>query len=105
MKEATTLTDTDAFEPHVTTTVTDPVKLPRSDPDMTAQGIWLPDLPYTFQRTATLSGTVPITSDLAADQPNPVQRLGRRTSGTCGGLSIWSSRCAMSIRRRSVSRC
>src|SRR6185436_965085 len=69
LKEATTLTDTDAFAPHITTTVTDPVRLAESDPDMTAQGIWLPDLPYTFQRTATLSGTVPITTDMLLISP------------------------------------
>jgi hypothetical protein len=63
LKDAVTLAELDGFLPHVTTPVTDPVGLTKPEPDMISQGIWLPDLPYTFQRTSALSGTEPITSD------------------------------------------
>jgi predicted outer membrane repeat protein len=62
LKSATTLQDI-GFAPHNTTTVTDPVGLDKQAPELSIRNLWLPDVPYTFQRTSTLSGTEPITSD------------------------------------------
>ncbi|HEX5692331.1 MAG TPA: hypothetical protein VFX76_20085, partial [Roseiflexaceae bacterium] len=67
--DATTLPELSAFAPHVTTTVTDPVRLTganaitREEPGMTAQNVWVPDIPYTYQRLSVISGTEPISSD------------------------------------------
>ncbi|HEX9369796.1 MAG TPA: tetratricopeptide repeat protein, partial [Roseiflexaceae bacterium] len=41
------------FNPHVTTITTDTTFLRQlSDPDLTAQGQWLPEQPFTYQRTS-----------------------------------------------------
>ncbi|HEX5689382.1 MAG TPA: hypothetical protein VFX76_05240, partial [Roseiflexaceae bacterium] len=67
--DATTLPELSSFAPHVTTTVTDPVRLTgantitREEPGMTAQNVWVPDIPYTYQRLSVISGTEPISSD------------------------------------------
>ncbi|HEU5098836.1 MAG TPA: hypothetical protein VFU22_07455, partial [Roseiflexaceae bacterium] len=50
---ATNLPEISGFNPHVTTITTDTTFAQQhDDPDLTVQGQWLPDQPYTFLRTA-----------------------------------------------------
>ena len=50
---ATTLPELSGFNPHVTTITTDTTfTQQQDDPNLTVQGQWLPDQPYTFQRTS-----------------------------------------------------
>jgi Peptidase family C25 len=53
LRSATTLPDQSDFKPHVTRPITEQVYAQeRSDPAMSFLETWLPEVPYTFQRTA-----------------------------------------------------
>lgn len=82
LRSATQEEDLSHFLPHITNPVTDQIYAQQQqNPDLPVQGIWQPDVPYTFQRITTISGNVEVPRDTLLI--NPAQfRVATSQNGT-----------------------
>jgi len=66
------------FNPQVTSALTQQVYL-QQDPLLLFQGAWLPDLPFSFQRTTTMSGETKLIRDTLLVSPAQFKALNNQT--------------------------